>query len=432
MFNNKIKDELKLCNAQLTESYSLINAIKNNVATIEFDPLGNIIEVNDIFLKIANYDKHEVIGQHHSVMCISDYAASSAYRAFWEDLRKGIAHKGTFERQNKHGDTLWLEATYFPVMVNNKVVKVMKIAADVTQEKLLAESTEQVLTSLHKSQAIIEFTPDGNILTANKNFTDTVKYSLSEIEGKHHKIFCEEEFYAENPSFWNDLKQGQFKSGQFLRKDKNGTHIWLEATYNPVFSSDGKVIKVIKFASNITANIEKEQAVRDASQMALNTSLETVQITEHASDLLASSAQLSNQASEKAKITTEQINKLGEQSENIQSIVSTIKSIADQTNLLALNAAIEAARAGELGRGFAVVADEVRQLASRTSQSTSEIEKVVQNNQAVTVNVQEGMNSVYDFVEKGNIQISEVVNVMTEIKSGAANISNTVSALSNK
>ncbi|XPF96414.1 methyl-accepting chemotaxis protein [Colwellia sp. RE-S-Sl-9] len=164
--------------------------------------------------------------------------------------------------------------------------------------------------------------------------------------------------------------------------------------------------------------------------MAHNISLETVKITEHASELLDSSVKLSNEISEKAKITTEQIAKLSEQSENIQAIVLTIKSIADQTNLLALNAAIEAARAGEQGRGFAVVADEVRQLASRTSQSTSEIESVVLNNQSITTSVQEGMNSVSDFVEKGKVQISEVAEVMDDIKSGAANISNTVSALS--
>ncbi|WP_425439698.1 methyl-accepting chemotaxis protein [Pseudocolwellia agarivorans] len=164
--------------------------------------------------------------------------------------------------------------------------------------------------------------------------------------------------------------------------------------------------------------------------MAHNISLETVKITEHAAELLDSSVTLSNEISEKAKITSEQIAKLSEQSENIQAIVLTIKSIADQTNLLALNAAIEAARAGEQGRGFAVVADEVRQLASRTSQSTSEIETVVLNNQSITVSVQEGMSSVSDFVEKGKVQISEVADVMEEIKSGAANISDTVSALS--
>ena len=164
--------------------------------------------------------------------------------------------------------------------------------------------------------------------------------------------------------------------------------------------------------------------------MASSTSLETVKITEHASALLTSSVELSCDISEKAKSTTEQIDKLSEQSESIQAIVSTIRGIADQTNLLALNAAIEAARAGEQGRGFAVVADEVRQLASRTSQSTNEIESVVSNNQKITSGVQEGMAIVTEFVEKGTVQISEVVKVMDDIKSGAANISATVTSLS--
>ena len=430
MFNQKTKEELKNCKAQLVEVQSTIDAIKSGVATIEFSPEGNILDANELFLNIAGYKKNEVVGAHHSVMCESNYVASKAYKIFWENLRAGISNKGTFERRNKQGEVLWLEATYFPVIVDNNVVKIMKIAADVTKEKLAALATEQILDSLDKSQAIIEFTPEGHILKANKNFTDAVRYDLSEIKGKHHKMFCESEFYEKNPNFWNDLQQGEFKSGQFLRKDKYDTPIWLEATYNPIIDGNGLCVKGMKGAHNITANVEKEYAVRNASNMAHNISLETVKITEHAAELLDSSVTLSNEISEKAKITSEQIAKLSEQSENIQAIVLTIKSIADQTNLLALNAAIEAARAGEQGRGFAVVADEVRQLASRTSQSTSEIETVVLNNQSITVSVQEGMSSVSDFVEKGKVQISEVADVMEEIKSGAANISDTVSALS--
>jgi len=430
MFNQKIKEELRSCTDQLLESQSVISAIKNNVATIEFSPKGNILDANEHFLKITDYSKEEVIGEHHSIMCDPYYVKSKAYTSFWEDLRAGKTLKGTFERINKKGEVVWLEATYFPIIVNNNIVKIMKIASDVTQKKIAAQATEQILESLDKSQAIIEFTPDGEVLTANKNFTQTTKYNLNEIVGKHHKIFCEDKFYDENPSFWKDLQRGEFKSDQFLRKNKDGDSFWLEATYNPILDCNGHVIKVIKFARDITHIIEQEVVVRNASNMAHSISLETGKITEHAAELLESSVQLSNDVSNQAQMTSVQISKLNEQAESIQAIVLTIKSIADQTNLLALNAAIEAARAGEQGRGFAVVADEVRELASRTSQSTNEIEGVVLKNQSITINVQEGMDSVSDFVEKGRVQISEVADVMKAIKDGATNITNTFAELS--
>jgi methyl-accepting chemotaxis protein len=432
MFNNKIKSQLKHNQTLLNTSNAIINSIKSNVATIEFSPDGTIIDVNDLFLAIANYKKSEVIGQHHAVMCLADYAKSSEYQNFWQKLRSGSTNKGTFERKNKQGDIIWLEATYFPIIENGQVIKVMKIASDVTQEKVAAMEQQSIIGALHRSQAIIEFTPEGNIITANRNFTDAVRYDLKNIKGKHHKIFCHDDFYQKNPSFWQDLQQGQFKSGQFLRKDSHGKELWLEATYNPIFDENKHVVKVIKFATDITANVERETLVNNASIVAHDTSLETVRITEVAAELLNSSVQVYNEISEKAQETTEQINKLNQQSDNIQAIVSTIKAIADQTNLLALNAAIEAARAGEQGRGFAVVADEVRKLASRTSQSTNEIVTVVSDNQEVTSNVQGGMNTVSSYLEKGQVQLSEVSKVMEEIKSGARNISTTVAALSNE
>lgn len=430
MFNIKIKQELKQSQNQLNESNSIVNAIKSNVATIEFLPDGTIIDANNLFLAIAGYEKNEVIGQHHCVMCANNHAQSREYKIFWQNLREGKANKGTFERKNKQGDIIWLEATYFPIIDNGQVVKVMKIASDVTKEKIAAMGQQSVIDALNRSQAIIEFTPEGDIITANTNFTDAVMYDLNSIKGKHHKIFCDDDFYHKNPTFWQNLQQGQFRSGQFLRKNKLGNDLWLEATYNPIFDGNNNVVKVIKFASDITENIEREALVNKASVIAYDTSLETVKITEKASRLLNSSVEISNDVSEKAHETTEQINKLNQQSDNIQAIVSTIRAIADQTNLLALNAAIEAARAGEQGRGFAVVADEVRQLASRTSQSTSEIAIVVSENQEITTSVQDGMNAVSNFVEKGKLQISEVAQVMGEIQSGASNVAETVGSLS--
>ncbi|MEM5530109.1 methyl-accepting chemotaxis protein [Gammaproteobacteria bacterium AS21] len=429
MFNNALKKRLSSAEASLHEAQSIIDSVITTVPLIQFTPDGIILDANDLFLSVAGYSKEEVVGQHHKVMCKENYVKSKEYSNFWLDLKKGNANKGTFERVNKAGDNIWLEASYIPISQDGKIVKVVKLAADVTQEKNEALAKEAILTALNHSQAIIEFNPDGTIITANKNFTQTVGYELAEIVGKHHKMFCTAEFYQENPTFWEDLAVGGIKKGQFLRKNATGQDIWLEATYNPIFNSNHKIVKVIKFASDITSNVALQKAVRNASDIAYKTSMETVNTAQEASTLLQSSVQISSDISLSAEKTSAKVLSLNDQSENIAAIVSTIQGIADQTNLLALNAAIEAARAGEQGRGFAVVADEVRLLASRTTNSTDEIAQVVADNRKVTSDVQNGMDEVSQLLEKSKLQVTKAYNVVQNIQVGAKHVSETVAEL---
>lgn len=428
MFDFLKKDSAALdaANEQVLHATSIVEAIKNGVAWIEFNPDGTIRDVSERFLNFAGYRKDEVLGKHHAAMCPPGFANSDGYREFWDDLRRGNSHRGTFERVRKSGEPLWLEATYFPISQKGRVTGIMKIAADVTEEVNQKKAVDAIMNALDVSQAVIEFTPDGNILTANQNFQDVMLYRLDEVKGQHHRMFCETSFYEKNPNFWRELAQGNVKSGQFTRIKKSGEKVWLEATYNPIYDASGCVVKIVKFASDITQRVKRSEQVSAAAEVAYSTSIETAKIAEQGSNLLHSSVQISNEIAERVAQTAEQILQLNEQSQNIEAIVSTIRAIAEQTNLLALNAAIEAARAGEQGRGFAVVADEVRQLASRTSQSTSEIASVVSDNRNLTTSVTDGMQQVGECAEKGKMQINEVSAVMDEIHQGAENVSRTV------
>ncbi|MCF5912509.1 methyl-accepting chemotaxis protein [Aeromonas veronii] len=429
MFNSKLKAELQQCQDQLLEQQGFFDAVHGSVATITFTPDGTVLAANDLFLNVVGFSAPEVIGQHHRIFCDKLYAQSSDYQQFWADLKQGRSRTGVFQRFNKRGEVIWLEATYFPVKLRGVVTKVIKIAADITEHHLQLLSQQAVVTALDRSLAVIEFTPGGDVIAANGNFLHTMGYTLAQVQGKHHRIFCDDQFYRDQPHFWDELGRGQFKSGLFCRQNSHGSKVWLEATYNPILDDNRRVVKVIKFASDITERINKSDAVREAAMLAHDAARETLNCAERGAGLLSSVVDTSSLIASQLTHSIGLINQLNEQSRSIEAIVSTISSIADQTNLLALNAAIEAARAGEQGRGFAVVADEVRQLAARTSLSTDEIAKVVQNNRELTAKVTSEMSDVASSAELGKQQVGEVNEVMSDIRREANNVSSTVSDL---
>lgn len=423
--NNKfeqLEDELKA-------EQSIILSIKDSVATVEFSAGGSIIDVNSMFLNIVGYSRMELIDQHHKLLCSTNEVNHEKYSLFWTNLAQGQAQRGTYMRVHKNGNVLWLQSTYLPIKIDGKVNRIIELTADVTRNKIALDYQFAIYSAIDKSRLVIEFEPSGKVITANENFLKSFEYSLADIQGKHHKVCCFDDFYELNPNFWQELANGEFKYGQFKRKSANGHVIWLEATYSPILDSDGTVVKVIKFANDVTERVVHEHAIREAAEMACITSEQTSSIACNGAKCLDSTIESTKTIAVQITKAVDTITELNKQSKNIESIVSTISAIAEQTNLLALNAAIEAARAGEQGRGFAVVADEVRQLAASTSRSTEEIATMVNTNRKLTHDAQLLMENVAGSAKDGQKKILDVASVMKEIHDGAEKVSSTVSQL---
>jgi methyl-accepting chemotaxis protein len=429
MFKQFFQRKTATAEQPVTLEQLFYQAVRLQEPMIVFTPEGEIVDANPLFLQAVGYEISEICGKHHRIFCAPDYAVSRDYQQFWQQLAQGTAQTGTVTRYKKDGEAITLEANYFPVKAQDEVRWVVKFATDVSVKMAQLADQQAIITALDKSMAVIEFEPDGSIVRANANFLNTVQYSLAEIAGQHHRLFCPAEFLQQHPHFWAELAAGQFKHGRFERRNKAGQPIWLEATYNPIFDDRGRVMKVIKFASDITATVQHEQDVERVAQLALQSSLQTVEVAGQSKQLLAQVQHNSTAISAEVGQAFAHIEQLNEESKAISAIVTTIKSIADQTNLLALNAAIEAARAGEQGRGFAVVADEVRNLAARTSSSTVEIQRVVERNMTLTHTVLDRMKNASNFSESGLELVGQAHQSQGQIECVAQSVSDTIANL---
>ncbi|WP_431028725.1 methyl-accepting chemotaxis protein [Lysinibacillus sp. LZ02] len=292
---------------------------------------------------------------------------------------------------------------------------------------------QHIMKALEKNLAIIHFNTNKEVEYVNDQFAKTVGYNASEMIGMNHRMFCFPEF-ADSPAytrFWNELLKGKSYQDKIERRHASGKTIWLEATYMPIFSSEGyrKVIGVSKIATDITE--------RNNTVLALASNLKDM------SEVLNEKSQIGRQDSmtllqniQQIEAATAQnqksLKELQQEAESITTVVKTIREIAAQTNLLALNAAIEAARAGEHGRGFDVVAKEVRHLSDKVSQSIGEVKTNVEGIIEKIDAVASSIESITSNVQASSQQIEQTTEGFTEIAKTAASLDQSTSSFLTK
>ena len=244
----------------------IIDALSRSQAVIQFDLTGKILTANENFCRALGYELKEIVGKHHRIFCEAAYTASDEYRQFWERLGRGEFDSSSYKRLRKDGGEIWIQASYNPVFRGGKPYKVVKFASDITEAKKRATEDASKLDAISRSQAVIEFTPSGDILHANENFCAALGYDLKEIVGKHHRMFCDPN-YVQTPvyaQFWKDLADGRFISNEFVRYGKGGKEIWIQAAYNPIRDLHGRVFKVVKFATDVTERMSAINALGGA------------------------------------------------------------------------------------------------------------------------------------------------------------------------
>lgn len=349
-------------------------------AIVEFTPDGYVRHANDLFLRTMGYRLDEIRGAHHRVFVAAADAALPSYEAFWDGLRDGRGDTGLYRRLRKDGGDVWLQSSYNPLLDRNgKVVGVIKYATDVTSQRIAAADMDGRLQAIDRAQATIEFDLDGTILEVNDNFLNAMGYARDEVVGRHHRIFVDPA-EASSPgyaTFWARLREGRHDAALYRRLGRDGRVVWIQATYNPILDFNGVPMKVIKYATDITAQTIAAQTLQREVVSLSGAVVDNAHKAGKAEELAGGARHAAERGGAVMRDVVRTMGGIQEGTRSIEEILELIDSLSFQTNLLSLNAAIEAARAGESGKAFAVVAEEVRQLAVRSAEASKQIHQLI-------------------------------------------------------
>ncbi|MGM4894993.1 methyl-accepting chemotaxis protein [Tardiphaga sp. 839_C3_N1_4] len=407
-----------------------IAAIGRSQAVIEFKLDGTIVTANDLFLNVMGYNLAEIEGKHHSMFVDSATRDGAAYREFWASLNRGEYQAAEYKRIGKNGKEVWILATYNPILdETGRPIKVVKFASDVTEQKLRTANFSGQIEAIGKSQAVIEFSMDGIVLSANENFLSVLGYALSEIQGKHHSMFVvpNERDGADYREFWAALKRGNYQAAEYQRIGKGGKQVWIQASYNPILDLNGKPYKVVKYATDTTAQViarMKSERVRAMMESVAAGAEELNASVREISEAMMKSKTTAMSAVGKVELADDQAQRLSTAAQAMSGIVELIGNITGQINLLALNATIESARAGEAGRGFAVVASEVKNLANQAKQATDKIASEIGSLNGISSDVVDALNAIKQEIQN----VSEYVTATAAAVEEQSTVTNEMSS----
>lgn len=391
---------------KVLKNTSIIDALYENATVVEFSPQGVFLEVSKNFLKLTGYRREDLINKPHSMMVLPEERVGPAYTKFWDRLGRGEPQTGEFRRIDKQGKEFWVQASYVPVHSHKgAVVRVFKVMFDVTAAHEQAAQDASILRALDASQAMISFLPDGTILDANPVFLKTMGYELDEIKGKHHSLFVEPSFVAsaEYKQFWQRLAQGEFFVASYHRIAKNHRDVWLQASYNPVLDAYGKVIKVVKIASDITSTQQIGIALKDLAtgnlcasiEKPLDGSFEAIRIA------FNDSMRAMRQAVSNVLVAAEMIQK-------------NSKTVSESADRLSQRAERQAASVEETAAALEQITSSVRNLTGSTDGMRNMTEKANSESEASGTIVEKAVNTMAE-INQSSMQIANIIGVIDEI-----------------
>ncbi|MDH0291732.1 methyl-accepting chemotaxis protein [Pseudomonas sp. GD04087] len=435
MFNSRLKQELAALREELASVEEIRASLDEEMLVLFLDPRGRIESVNANFEKELLHRGDQLKGRPLLELIPDHVRGLDFHLKVKHAIERGEHLAGVIRLLRGDGEEAWLRSILQPVHDSSGTIQRFSIyASDLTRTIENSREHENLIEALQRSTAVIEFNLQGEVLAANDRFLNAMGYSLAQIQGKHHRMFCEPGEYnsSQYEAFWAKLRRGEFVTGRFKRIDSRGHEVWLEASYNPIIDAHDRLYKVVKFATVITEQVHRENAVAQAATIAFDTSQSTDDSATKGAAVVQQTVEVMRELADRMQEAAQGIEALDRQSQAIGALVQSIRSIADQTNLLALNAAIEAARAGDQGRGFAVVADEVRQLASRTSAATLEITRVVEQNQQLAGEAVAMIDRGKQQAELGLQLSGQAGTVIIEIQDSAQRVVDAVGQFANQ